>query len=87
MSITMHSASVPIFVRTLGNLIAWLDKAEAHAEAKKFEPAVYLGTRLAPDLLPFTKQIQLACDSVNFVVVGPRESELGKWSGTLNLTL
>ena len=34
MSISMHSASVPIFVSTLGNLLAWLDKAEAHAEAR-----------------------------------------------------
>ena len=42
MAITMHSASVPIFVRMLGNLVTWLDKAEAHAAAKKFEPAVYL---------------------------------------------
>ncbi|MGH8795702.1 MAG: DUF1993 domain-containing protein [Caldimonas sp.] len=66
MSITMHSASVPIFVRMLGNMTVWLDKAEAHAQAKKFEPAVYLTSRLAPDMLPFTKQIQIACDAVKF---------------------
>lgn len=68
MSITMHSASVPVFVRMLGNLLAWLDKAEAHAAAKKFDPQVYLGARLAPDMLPFTKQIQIACDSAKFGV-------------------
>jgi len=68
MSITMHSASVPIFVRMLGNLVTWLDKAEAHAQAKKFDPAVYLGTRLAPDMLPFTTQIQIACDGAKFGV-------------------
>ena len=68
MSITMYSASVPIFVRMLGNLTVWLDKAEAHAQAKKFEAGVYLGTRLAPDMLPFTKQIQIACDAVKFGV-------------------
>jgi hypothetical protein len=68
MAITMHSASVPIFVRMLGNLIGWLDKAEAHAKAKKFEPGVYLGARLAPDMLPFTNQIQIACDAVKFGV-------------------
>ena len=66
MSITMHSASVPIFVRMLGNMTVWLEKAEAHAQAKKFEPAVYLTSRLAPDMLPFTKQIQIACDAVKF---------------------
>lgn len=68
MSLSMHSASVPIFVRTLGNLLGWLDKAEAHAAAKKFDPNVLLSTRLAPDMLPFTKQIQIACDAAKFGV-------------------
>ena len=68
MSITMHSASVPIFVRMLANVSTWLDKAEAHAAAKKFDTSVYLGARLAPDMLPFTKQIQIACDTVKFCV-------------------
>ncbi len=68
MAISMHSASVPIFVRMLGNLLTWLDKAEAHATARKFDPAVYLGARLAPDMLPFTNQIQIACDAVKFGV-------------------
>ncbi|HEX7439177.1 MAG TPA: DUF1993 domain-containing protein [Caldimonas sp.] len=68
MSISMHSASVPIFVRMLGNLTTWLDKAEAHAAARKFDPGVYLAARLAPDMLPFTKQIQIACDAVKFGV-------------------
>ena len=68
MSITMHSASVPVFVRMLGNLGNWLDKAEAHAAAKKFDPVVFLGTRLAPDMLPFTRQIQIATDAAKFAV-------------------
>lgn len=68
MSITMYSASVPVFVRLLGNLSTWLDKAEAYAQAKKFDPAVYLSARLAPDMLPFTRQIQIACDTVKFCV-------------------
>jgi hypothetical protein len=68
MSITMHSASVPIFVRMLANVNTWLDRAEAHAAAKKFDTSVYLNTRLAPDMLPFTKQIQIACDTVKFCV-------------------
>ena len=68
MSLTMHSASVPIFVRMLGNLISWLDKAEAHATAKKFEPSVLLAARLAPDMLPFPQQIQIACDAAKFCV-------------------
>ena len=68
MSITMHSASVPIFVRMLGNLVGWLDRAEAHAAAKKFEPAVYLGLRLAPDMLALPTQIQIACDTAKMAV-------------------
>jgi uncharacterized protein len=62
MSISMYSASVPIFTRMLGNVLNWLDKAEAHAQAKKFDPVVYLGLRLSPDMLPFKSQIQIACD-------------------------
>jgi uncharacterized protein len=68
MSLGMYSASVPVFVRMLGNLGVWLDKAQAHADAKKFDSAVYLGMRLAPDMLPFTKQIQIACDIAKFCV-------------------
>jgi hypothetical protein len=68
MSITMHSASVPVFVRMLTNLGQWLDKAEAHAAAKKFETSVFLASRLAPDMLPFTSQIQIACDGAKLAV-------------------
>jgi hypothetical protein len=68
MSITMHSASAPIFVTTLNNLTVWLDKAEAHAAAKKFDPAVLLAARLAPDMLPFTTQVQICCDTAKFLI-------------------
>ena len=62
MSVSMHAASVPAFVRQLGAMLTWLDKAQAHAEARKFSPDNYLGLRLAPDMLPFTRQIQIAAD-------------------------
>ena len=68
MTISMYSASVPVFVRMLGNLTAWLDKAEAHAAAKKFEPAVLVNARLAPDMLPLAKQVQIACDAAKLAV-------------------
>ena len=68
MTISMHSASVPVFIRMFANMTAWLDKAEAHAQAKKFEPSVYLTARLAPDMLPFTRQIQIASDGAKFAV-------------------
>lgn len=68
MSISMYSASVPIFTRMLGNLSDWLDRAEAHATAKGFAPAVLLSSRLAPDMLPLTSQVQIACDGPKFGV-------------------
>jgi hypothetical protein len=64
----MYSASVPVFVRMLGNLTVWIDKAEAHAKARNFDADLFLLTRLAPDMLPFTRQIQIACDGAKFGV-------------------
>ncbi|MDH4061096.1 MAG: DUF1993 domain-containing protein [Aquincola sp.] len=63
MPISMHTASAPVFVRMFTNLLVWLDKAEAHATARKFDSANYLSLRLAPDMLPFTRQIQIASDA------------------------
>ena len=62
MTISMSSASLPVYKTMLDNLNHFLDKAQAHAEARKFDPAALLQFRLAPDMLPFTRQIQLACD-------------------------
>jgi hypothetical protein len=62
MSITMYTASTPRLANTLKNLSAILTKAEAHAQARKIDPAVLLAARLFPDMLPLTKQVQIACD-------------------------
>lgn len=66
MTISMYSASVPVFVRMLNNLSACFDKAEAHAQAKGYDPQVLVGCRLAPDMLPLARQVQIACDAVKF---------------------
>jgi len=63
MAITMHSASVPTLVHMLRNLVHVLDKAEAHVQARKIDPVALTQFRLAPDMLPFTRQIQIACDA------------------------
>jgi uncharacterized protein len=63
MTISMYQASVPVMVRMLGNLSAILTKAEADAEARKIDPSVFLEARLAPDMLPLTRQIQIASDA------------------------
>jgi hypothetical protein len=64
MSLTMYQASIPVFVRMLGNLSAILDKAAAHAEAKKIDPAIFINARLAPDMYPLSRQVQIATDMV-----------------------
>ncbi|MDE1145574.1 MAG: DUF1993 domain-containing protein [Azospirillaceae bacterium] len=63
MSLSMYQASVPVFLRLLGNLSAILDKAAAHAEAKKIDPSVFINARLAPDMLHLARQVQIATDS------------------------
>ena len=63
MSLSLYQASVPVFVRMFGNLSAILDKAAAYAEARKIDPAVLLNARLAPDMHPLTRQIQIASDA------------------------
>jgi hypothetical protein len=60
---SLYEASAPQFAKMLRNLDAWIDKAEAHAKAKSFDPAVFLTARLAPDQFPFARQVQIACDS------------------------
>lgn len=60
--ISMYAVSAPTFVRMLKNLSAMLTKAEAHAKAKGFEPAVLLNARLAPDMFTLTRQVQIATD-------------------------
>jgi uncharacterized protein len=62
MSLSMHQASIPAFVQMLNSLSAILDKAEAHAENRKIDPEVLLNYRLAPDMLPFVRQSQIAAD-------------------------
>lgn len=62
----LYDASVTMFVRMLGNMSHHLEKAEAHAAAKKFDTKNLLQARLAPDMLPFVRQVQIACDTAKF---------------------
>ncbi|HXP96356.1 MAG TPA: DUF1993 domain-containing protein [Telmatospirillum sp.] len=62
MSLSMYQASIPVFQRSLGSLSALLDKAVAFADAKKIDPSVLLNARLAPDMFPLVRQVQLVCD-------------------------
>jgi uncharacterized protein len=66
MNLSMYRASIPVFLRGLDVLSVLLDRAAAHAEARTFDVGILLGARLAPDMLPFTKQIQRASDTAKF---------------------
>jgi uncharacterized protein len=59
---SIHAASVPVFMQMLDALDSILNKAGAHAEAKKIAPEVMLGLRLAPDMFALARQVQIACD-------------------------
>jgi hypothetical protein len=59
---SFYDATVPAFLQILGSLTGILGKAEAHCKAKNIQPDVLLGARLYPDMLPLSRQIQLACD-------------------------
>jgi len=58
----MYQASIPAFVQMLNNFSAILDKAKAHATSCKIDPEVLLNYRLAPDMFPFVRQLQIAAD-------------------------
>src|SRR5271154_7459503 len=64
MSLSMSQALIPVSIRQLYNLSALLQKAEAHAMAKKIDPEVFINARLAPDMFPLSRQIQIATDVV-----------------------
>jgi hypothetical protein len=63
MSISIYDFSIPVLTRGLTNMSALLDKAAAHAAAKKFDSAVLTQARLFPDMHPLVRQVQIACDT------------------------
>ncbi len=79
MQITMRDTLVPTANRMLGNLSNFLDKAAAFAEAKKFDVAVLLNARLAPDMFALTRQVQIACDMVKGAAARLSATEIPKY--------
>ncbi|HEU0200479.1 MAG TPA: DUF1993 family protein [Burkholderiaceae bacterium] len=82
MQASMYSMSVPVFAKTLGNLVGVLDKAAAFVEQRKIDPAVLLSARLYPDMFPLTKQIQVACDFAKGATARLAGQEPPKWDDT-----
>jgi hypothetical protein len=62
MSLSLYESSVPVYERGLNAFLAILDKAEEHAQARKFDPNSYLAMRLSPDMFPLVRQVQAFCD-------------------------
>lgn len=63
MTISLSSASLPVFTQFLGNLRHILTQAQADAAARGYDPQALVQYRLAPDMLPFKTQICIACDA------------------------
>ena len=82
MKVSMHALSAEVFVNALGNLSWILEKAAASAAQRKIEPAVLLGARLAPDMLPLTRQVQIACDLAKNSVARLAASEPPRFEDT-----
>jgi uncharacterized protein len=61
MAFGMYAASVPIYQRQLGAISKVLEKGSAWAAAKKVDESVLMGIRMIPDMLPFSRQVQIAC--------------------------
>lgn len=82
MSISMYAASIPVFKQILGSLSDLLDKAEAHATAKKIDPNALLQARLYPDMFPLTRQVQIACDFCKGATARLAGAEVPKYEDT-----
>ncbi len=79
MKISMHQASIPRFANILGNLSKILDKAKAHAQAKNIDEATLVNFRLYPDMLPMSRQVQIACDTAKGLAARLAGAEIPAW--------
>lgn len=79
---SMFNATVPVLQRSLKAIDACLDKGQEHADALKFDSANLLGSRLAPDMFPLGRQIQIACDFGKSIPSRLAGIEVPKWEDT-----
>jgi len=82
MTISMYQVSIPVFLRGLENLTTILAKGAAHAEAKKIDPAVFVNARLAPDMFPLARQVQIASDAAKGCVARLAGAEVPAYPDT-----
>ena len=79
MKISMYQASVPVLKRMLDNLARILEKAAAHAEARKIDPAVLIASRLYPDMFALARQVQTATDTAKGCAARLAGTEIPKY--------
>lgn len=79
MTRSMYNASVPVLKQMLSALSDVLKKAEAHATEKSIDPNAYLGARLFPDMLPLTRQVQIASDFAKGITSRLAGAEVPSW--------
>lgn len=82
MTISMYQASVPLFRNLLGALSGVLEKGAAFCAAKGVDPAVLITFRLAPDMFPLSRQVQIACDMAKGAVARLAGTEPPAWEDT-----
>lgn len=82
MPLDLHHSVTQTAIRGLTALDAILDKAAAYAEARKIDPAVLLGSRLAPDMFPLSRQLQIACDFAKSPIARLAGMEVPKFEDT-----
>ena len=80
MAISMHQISVPVFSQYLLALSANLDKAAAFCATKKIDPSVLVSARLAPDMFPMSRQVQIACDFAKGASARLAGAEVPTWA-------
>jgi len=78
MSVPMYDISIPVLSLGLTNISHMIDKGVAHAEARKFDSSVLAQARLFPDMFPFTRQVQIACDMAKGCAARLAGSEIPK---------
>lgn len=82
MSLSIYEATIPTFLHTLRSLQSILEKAAAHAEARKFDPIVLASSRLYPDMLPLNRQVQIATDAAKGAAARLSGTEAPKFEDT-----
>ena len=82
MSVSIYDITVPVFTRMLTNLLAIMDKAETNAAERKFDTLILSEARLAPDMMPFRRQILIATDHVKGCVSRLAGAPVPSWPDT-----